>query len=252
MPEPSAVDIEAPVSVAAIGRQQAGKGKRRPAVADEEKHARGGQHEVGVEREQPDVGDDGCVVRETDRKEGKQFGFLSVREPRHESGPGEQQQTVQSPAADDPQGPNVMRGVSGEVNGRQAAGEDHLRVIFQRLLLAGEPRAQAQQQAAAQIHQEHFARRAKFNDKILVGVVAKEDQRGEQHNDADAHEPNLAELHFERRLSGRRRRCSGIHWWRVGWGSNRRTFCRCKRRFDLRCGTLARKHRSRLWSDNGG
>ena len=53
---------------------------------------------------------------------------------------------------------NVMRGVSREINRRESAGEQNLRVIFQRFLDVAPlpPRARAEQQSAGEVEQGNF------------------------------------------------------------------------------------------------
>src|SRR5581483_1266145 len=68
-PLPMAVLIKAPERVADISGRKTGKRKRGPAVANQKEDRREGQHQIGIKREQADVGYDGRIISEQHGKE---------------------------------------------------------------------------------------------------------------------------------------------------------------------------------------
>src|SRR5687768_16725220 len=90
-----------------------------------------------------------------------------------------------------------MRGVGGEINCGEAAGEEDLAVVFEAILFAGKDHAGGEESGAAEIHQSDFADRTHETPVMLVGVVAEKNHGGQDHDNADAHEPIGAEAHFE-------------------------------------------------------
>src|ERR1043166_6869897 len=101
-----------------------------------------------------------------------------------------------------------MRRISGEIDGRQSAGEQDLGVVFQRFFGGSPlpPGAGAQQSEAGQIEQNQLPCWTELADVILISEVSEKDQPCQQHHDADSHEPISAQAHFEGGFSRWRRR----------------------------------------------
>ena len=136
---------------------------------------------------------DRAVERQAYREQRQHLRLAAVSQPDHKAGPGQQQRAIQSGAGDDRHCWNVMSGVSRKINGRQAAGEEHLRVIFERFLFALKPDAQTEQRPAQHIEQSYFAAGPNAADEIFVGVGSKKDDTGQQHHNANANQPVSAE-----------------------------------------------------------
>src|SRR4051812_16479531 len=194
---PFATMIETPEAISAITRCERGERKSRPTIANEEEDGGNSEDQIRIEREESNVRDDRAVEGQADREQRQHLGFAAVGEPNDISSPTQEQRAAENGAFNDLQSRYVISGVGGEVDGCQAAGKEHLRVILERFLFAVEPGAQGKQGTAEQVKQSEFSGRAEMPDEILVGVSAKENDARQQHDDADANKPIGAESHFK-------------------------------------------------------
>ena len=92
-----------------------------------------------------------------------------------------------------------MGRVGGEIDGRQAAREEHLGIVLQRFLggFALPPSAGSQQTGARQVEQRNLPAGTQLGDEVVIGEVAEEHQRRQHHDDAYPHQPVGAQAHFE-------------------------------------------------------
>src|SRR5581483_11227339 len=127
---------------------------------------------------------------------------------------------IRERAVDDAQRCDVVRGERGKIDGCQAAGNEHVRVVPQLFFFALQPGPHAKQGEAGEIKHAHLAARSQAGNIILIGVSAEEPQRGQHHDNAKAHQPDGAHAQFKRGLfwpgspSGSRR----LKWRRrLGW-----------------------------------
>ena len=103
-----------------------------------------------------------AVISQQHGEEGQHFRFFSIRQPDDESRPAEEQCAIQQRAFDDLQTRNMMRGISGEINGGQPARQENLGIVLERFLLPLKPCAHPKQPAAGQIKQQDFACRSEL------------------------------------------------------------------------------------------